>query len=81
MENEQQKKNQLIANTLGNVEKLIDETPLSRRDRETFIEGLKAIVDELNKAIEPPKEAPVEPFPHIVEDVACDYVSPDKKKD
>lgn len=70
MENEQQKKKQLIANTLGNIEKLIDETPLSRRGREAFIEGLKAIVDELNKAIEPPKEvvAPPEEAVELVEE-------------
>ena len=63
----EQDKRQLIANTLKNVETLINDTPLSKKDREYFMAGMEAIVDELNAQKDVSED--VRPFPHVPETV------------
>jgi hypothetical protein len=51
-------KKQKIGSTIGGLEKLIEDHPLTGNDRKNLLEGLGLIVEVLNEAFAPPKEVP-----------------------
>jgi hypothetical protein len=49
-------KKQKIGSTIGGLEKLIEDHPLTGNDRKNLLEGLGLIVEVLNEAFAPPKD-------------------------